>query len=148
MTKFTTIFLFVTLLLSGKVAWAGESNEHKKNISNAVSAQLLRMKLKKMGKIKANKKEKSLAKTSKLKAKNSKPDEEVQQNKTKSTVNANIAIDTKPLAPVIKKEAIKIKQDTERQKKQLKADKKPLTSQNKNDNLRLKLQDLVNSAAD
>ncbi len=150
MIKFTTGFLLAVLLLSGKAAWAEEkSSEHQKNISKAVSAQLLRIKLKKMGKIKTDKKvdkdSKLSPETSDVKAEDKKPDTANQQpvNTIKSDVGK------KPLVPAVKKET---KKSEENQKKSVKTEegksKKPLSSQQKNDSLRLKLQDLINSTPD
>ena len=142
MIKFTTGFLLAVLLLSGKVAWAEEkSSEHQKNISKAVSAQLLRMKLKKMGKIKADEKTakdlKLLPETSDLKAEDKKPEN---------------ATGKKSFVPAVKKETKKPEKSEEKQKKVVKTEegksKKPLSSQQKNDSLRLKLQDLINSTPD
>ena len=141
MTKFTTGFLLAVLVLTGKASWAEEENrEHKKNISKAVSAQLLRMKLKKMNKTKANKESKISSENVDLKVEDAKPvatqgkSEPVAEKKSVSTV----------------KEAVK--KSEKAQEKQAGAgagvkEKRP-SSQQKNDNLRLRLQDLVNSAPD
>ena len=159
MIKFTTGFLLAVLLLSGKVAWAEEkSSEHQKNISKAVSAQLLRMKLKKMGKIKADEKTakdlKLLPETSDLKAEDKKPDNATTQQQSEQQPVTTIKSDAgkKSLVPAVKKETKKSEKNEEKQKKIVKTEeeksKKPLSSQQKNDNLRLKLQDLINSTPD
>ena len=155
MIEFTTKFLLAALLLFGKVAWAEEkSSEHQKNISKAVSAQLLRMKLKKMGKIKMDnnvaKDLKRLPETSDLKAEDKKPDTaSQQQNDQQPVIAIKPYLSKKTLTPVVKKETKKLQKSEEKQKKVVKTEegerKNSLSNQQKNDSLRLKLQDLINS---
>lgn len=139
MTKFTTGFLLAVLVFTGKASWAEEENrEHKKNISKAVSAQLLRMKLKKMNKTKANKESKISSKNVGLKVEDAKPvatqgkSEPVAEKKSVSTV----------------KEAVKKSEKAQEKQAGAGVKEKRPSSQQKNDNLRLRLQDLVNSAPD
>ena len=156
MIKFATKFLLVALLLSGKVTWAEEkSSEHQKNISKAVSAQLLRIKLKKMGKIKTEhkvtKELKLLPKTSDLKVEDKKlKTVSQQQSDQQSIITTKSYLGEKHLAPAVKKEAKKTKKSEEKQKKIVKTEeekkKQSLSSQQKNDSLRLKLQNLINSS--
>ena len=88
-----------------------------------------------------------------MKAEDAKPDSATpQQSEQKPVVTIESAANTieKPLVPIVKKEAQKSAQGKEKREKSVKeeTDKKPLSSQQKNDNLRLKLQDLVNSTAE
>jgi hypothetical protein len=110
MNKFTTGFLLVTLLLFGQIILAKENSEHQKDITKTVSTQLLRMKLKKMGKAKAN--EKSLIGKASEKEKKTKPDDTIwQQSKEKSVTVTESITDTEKesISLVAEKEANKSK---------------------------------------
>jgi hypothetical protein len=134
MNKFTTGFLLVTLLLFGQIILAKENSEHQKDITKTVSTQLLRMKLKKMGKAKAN--EKSLIGKASEKEKKTKPDDTIwQQSKEKSVTVTESITDTE-------KESISLVAEKEANKSK---SKKILPNQQKNDSLRLKIQNLVNA---
>jgi hypothetical protein len=116
------------VLVSSNAMCAEESSEHLKNVSKAVSAQLLRMKLKK----EEDKKLKASAASFKVNA-----GEKTQQQTKKADAKPDTVLVTEKKQAL--KQVVKNKKDS----------KKPAVSnQQKNDNLRFEIQNIVNNNPD
>lgn len=131
MMKVIAVALMSTVLVSNNAMSAEESSEHLKNISKAVSAQLLRMKQKK-----AVEGEKRKTSEASFKVKTSEGIVAPQQAKK---------IEAKPdvVLSAEKQQALKkVSKDKQTSRKNT------LSNQQKNDHLRFRIQDIVNSNPD
>ena len=138
--------LVCTLLLSSKMVGAEESKEHLKNISKAVSAQLLRLKQKKM-----NAKSEVPISTNKVSADGEEKNSETKKNPSlpikekASQIPPKLAPDKSVNQP--EKEGKNLQKDGKIKKKspELKPKKASQTNLQKNDLLRQQIQNIVNT---
>jgi phosphate starvation-inducible protein PhoH len=132
MMKIIAVALMSTVLVSNNAMSAEESSEHLKNISKAVSAQLLRMKQKK-----TVEGEKRKASEASFKVKTSEGVVTPQQAK-KIDAKPDVVLSAEKQQQALK-QASKNKQISRKNK---------VSNQQKNDHLRLRIQDIVNSNPD
>jgi hypothetical protein len=142
MSKIMTGVLIFLLLVANQVTGAKEDSDHLRNISKAVSAQLLRMKQqKKSGQEKSVQQqiaEPSIAR-----------DALSQDTKKVSVATISPSLTSEKTTAILsdnKQQPLK-KKELE-QKKSVKPKKKHLSNQQKNDHLRLRIQDIVNGSPD
>jgi len=149
MTKITMGILMCTLFFSSKMVTAEESAERLKDINKAVSAQLLRLKQKKMeAKLDTETSKKKKGEDSKLLSKNKTSSNDLQKKKLEVNKTAQQPVEDASKTPSIlptSKSLTPSNNKIIKKSVKLKTNKNPQTNLQKNDLLRQKIQSIVNT---
>lgn len=149
MTKITMGILMCTLFFSSKMVTAEESAERLKDINKAVSAQLLRLKQKKMeAKLDTETSKKKKGEDYKLLSKNKTSSNDLQKKKLEVNKTAQQPVEDASKTPSIlptSKSLTPSNNKIIKKSVKLKTNKNPQTNLQKNDLLRQKIQSIVNT---